>query len=307
MRVCITKLLEFSLLVISGIVLSGCNSSNETEVQRETKMQEEQKNNQENVTNTQDEFVADMDSQFDEFLWVNPNPQVEQEPLPEDLNATLFAVLEEPRKWVDDQIHAGDWMRFLQLIKAGAPVNQQDAYGLSIWNHVITAPIPNEPGTDVTQELLQRAEVVEELLKRGASVEETMDEYGNTALMHTSSEGQLPIVKVLLKHKANVNAVNSNGNTALLLAVGPHYEREPGYPPTIKVSYENQAPIVQALLQAGAGVTVKNKAGKTALMLAQDKHEEINKDNFYQVVRSSTEDESRKEIINLLKSAGAKE
>lgn len=254
--------------------------------------------------------------------------------------STLFEILDGPSHWEDGQVHGVDWEKILPIIKAGVDVNQKDEKGFSLFARVITAPIPNAWGTDIAKEALLRTEVVKELLKRDVSIEQIIDEDGNTAFMVASRKGQMPIVEMLLKHGANVNATNDDGNTALMiasanahlpvvemllkhgtnvnatnkngstalmLAVGPHYLDLPGYPPTTKVSYDNHAQIVQALLQVGANVTIKNKEGKTALMFAQDKHTELDQEQFYQYIRSTTEDEERNEIIILLEAAGAKE
>jgi ankyrin repeat protein len=71
-----------------------------------------------------------------------------------------------------------------------------------------------------------------------------------TALIRSSSYGQLDIVKALIAAGANVNAVNRDGQTALMLASYGHLE------------------IVKALIAAGANVNARNNEGETALMLA---------------------------------------
>lgn len=99
------------------------------------------------------------------------NQKAMQNKSPQELSIEVFSVLDEPRKLRDDQVHAVDWARVLQLIEAGADVNQRDEDGFSMWNRVVSAPIPNEVGVDVKKELLQRAKIEEELRKRGANVE----------------------------------------------------------------------------------------------------------------------------------------
>ena len=70
--------------------------------------------------------------------------------------------------------------------------------------------------------------------------------------MIAAQEGHLEIVKELMKAKADVNAANYYGLTALMWAV-----------------LEERIPCVQLLLQAGADRKHKNHAGQTAYDFAQ--------------------------------------
>ncbi len=92
---------------------------------------------------------------------------------PQDLSIEIFALLDEPRHWKDDQIHAVNWTRVLQLIKAGADINQKDKNGFSIGERVISTPTPNEIGVNLKKEQQQRTKVKEELRKRGAAAEKS--------------------------------------------------------------------------------------------------------------------------------------
>ena len=91
-----------------------------------------------------------------------------QDKSPQDLSIEILSLLDEPRHWRDDQVHAVNWTRVLQLIKAGADINQKDKDNHSILERVQITPTPNERGIDLKQERIQRAEVEEELRKRGA-------------------------------------------------------------------------------------------------------------------------------------------
>jgi ankyrin repeat protein len=85
-------------------------------------------------------------------------------------------------------------------------------------------------------------ETISFLIEQGAKVN-AVDSDGNTALMYASEHA----VPILLKAGAKVNAVNSDGNTALMYAS------------------EHVVPI---LLKAGANLEHKNKNGETALMIS---------------------------------------
>lgn len=258
-------------------------------------------------------------------------PQQEEQMQNEQTNkkiAPILEILDEPNEWVDDQIHAVNWNKVLQLIQAGADVNEKTVSNDSIWARVIMAPVPNTKGTDLTKESMQRAQVVEELLKKGLSTEEKLDDNNTTALMYASGEGYLPVVTVLLKHHADVNAMDNLGNTALFRASTPHYVTQGGFPPHAVSTYEGHLQIIQALLQAGADVKHKNKKGQTVLALVTNSIENklVVDDNFVDMLIGPANDDvkpiepnsnvqetvkvapsEKQKIIALLKSAGAKE
>jgi len=117
-------------------------------------------------------------------------------------------------------------------------------------------------------------DIVKALLAHGADVnakEPHGASAGATALMYAVVAGHNDIVQVLLTHGADVNArENKVGFTALMGA-----------------AYNGQTNAVQALVAHGADVNAKNNDGDTALMLAKKK--------------------GHKEIVRILKEAGAKE
>jgi ankyrin repeat protein len=87
------------------------------------------------------------------------------------------------------------------------------------------------------------------MLKGGADANVADVRGGSTPLMHAASAGSLESMKLLLDHKANVNAVNSAGATALMMAV-------------------TDIEKVRLLISRGADVNVATKRGRTALLLA---------------------------------------
>lgn len=236
------------------------------------------------------------------------HPQTEPDMLfDEAFDKELSNILDEPRKWFDDQIHPIDWNRFIKVIKSSAYFSPKDKSGHSFLARVIMAPTPNTANSQNEPE--QRAQAVEELLKRGAKLEDVTDETGKTALMMTIEKGNLPVIKVILKYTSNVNAADENGNTALMYTVNPHYRKLAGFPLRFEASYTGHIEMIQELLKAGADINHKNNQGKTALAMAKDTltqwsgGQSVRDDTIYSINDTKT----LEQIISILESAGAKE
>jgi len=95
--------------------------------------------------------------------------------------------------------------------------------------------------------------IAQKLIDSGADVK---GEYGATALMMAAYYANLDVTQLLLSHRANVNAVNSDGETAL------HYAAR---------ADRESVEIVRILLQKGADVNVRDRDGTTALMKVIEK------------------------------------
>jgi uncharacterized protein len=79
---------------------------------------------------------------------------------------------------------------------------------------------------------------------------------GLTALLFAARQGEIEAVKALLDAKADINAVDSDGNNALTLAIlNTHYD------------------LTQFLIDRGADVNVPAKNGRTALYSAVEMHD----------------------------------
>ena len=76
---------------------------------------------------------------------------------------------------------------------------------------------------------------------------------GFTLLMGAANNGHERVVKLLIRHGAELNLQNSGGGTALMLAASNGHER-----------------VVELLIRHGADVNLQNSKGDTALMLAAD-------------------------------------
>ena len=81
-----------------------------------------------------------------------------------------------------------------------------------------------------------------------------VDKWGWTALMNASAGGFVDVLNLLLKHGANVNKRNQNGQIALIIA-----------------SSKGHTAIVDALLKQNASLYTKDKESMSALMYASRK------------------------------------
>lgn len=88
------------------------------------------------------------------------------------------------------------------------------------------------------------------LLSDGTNID-TVDQQGNTPLMIATEVGNPRILNIILSHNPNVNMQNAQGQTALMIAA------EAG-----------QLHAVQKLLSKGADNTITNNEGNSALTLA---------------------------------------
>jgi ankyrin repeat protein len=148
----------------------------------------------------------------------------------------------------------------------------------------------------MSQELFAAAKAgdaaqVKNLLDKGAA-HGTVDEAGETALMHAAHGGHLAAVQVLIAAGADVNAKSPQGWTALAKA-SYNGETERGYVEVIEALHEagasvdariffgitplmlaaggGDAAVVEWLINNGADVLAANEGGRTARMMADDK------------------------------------
>lgn len=100
------------------------------------------------------------------------------------------------------------------------------------------------------------------LIEAGANInayaysDKDFDENGNFAKKYTplivaSAEGEINVIKKLIEYGANINFQDSDGDTALMVAIMNQNEK-----------------IANELIKAGANMTLQNKEGKTALDLS---------------------------------------
>jgi len=147
-----------------------------------------------------------------------------------------------------------------RMLKCGAKVNASKDE-----RSPLNAACKNEnPGT------------VELLLSEGADPN-VPEEIGNKCAfaLHIAAAGNSDeLVNLLLKHGANVNIMDTSGDTALHHAIyrGPYMSRNYTYSfPVCTTMHMNRQKVVDALLCAGADVNVSNSSGATSLFLAVKK------------------------------------
>ena len=97
--------------------------------------------------------------------------------------------------------------------------------------------------------------IVELLIKRRANLE-TCDRYGDTPLNNAAQCSTIELVETLIRCGANVNAINSNGNTAISVA--------------LLNDDDDKGDIITALVRAGADVNVMNNNHQTPLLRAMN-------------------------------------
>jgi len=116
--------------------------------------------------------------------------------------------------------------------------------------------------------------VVELLLREGADPNVPEESVYNCSLaLHLAAAGHSnELVNLLLNHGANINIVDTSGNTALhhaMYSVPPtrHNSAHSLFPSTTTIHTSSQR-VVATLLCAGADVNISNSRGETALFLA---------------------------------------
>lgn len=122
------------------------------------------------------------------------------------------------------------------LLAADGDINPRNAYGFNAFTLAVSS---------------KNQEIAEILLKAGAKIEEGSS--GITPLSFAASNGDLDMIRFLVKHGADVNhGAKSGGQTTLLTAI-----------------YGAQLDVVKLLIQLKADVNTKTKGGDTPLSVAQ--------------------------------------
>jgi uncharacterized protein len=133
------------------------------------------------------------------------------------------------------------------------------AIGLLSCNAIPLKSMDQEPANPVNGELLDAAkgdnfEEVEAALNAGADINHA-NRFGDTALMRAADKGNTDIVKLLLKHNADVNLASHWYKTTALL----------------NAAYRQYTDIVRLLIDHNANVNHADQGGYTVLMYAAGK------------------------------------
>lgn len=113
------------------------------------------------------------------------------------------------------------------------------------------------------------------IVKKLISNIDCTDELGNTGLMNTVKNRQKNVFNFLLKNGANIDAQNNDGDTALMIAVIPKYNKWKIDINNVK-SYDKESAriridndeLVKFLIDNQANLNIQNKKGRTASIIA---------------------------------------
>ena len=188
-----------------------------------------------------------------------------------------------------------------QLIDIGADENKKDKNGYSRKKILELRKDPNKPCTGIDEDCplhvavgKGREDIVKMLLDVEGVDVDIRDKSKATPLMPASTLGNIIIMKMLLDKKADINAVDSGGATALHQSVsglGPIYKEESilpvellikrgadvntqdlpdedyvgGNTPLHAAAKVGNKYLIQILLEAGANPSTKNKDGKSPI------------------------------------------
>lgn len=181
------------------------------------------------------------------------------------------------------------------LIRQGADVNETNGSGWSAYMYNKNPEIAQElidkgANTEMAEsEFIQISENPEEMRAFLELIAENRVPYvmqGDiTPLMHAAKGGYADIVIKMINNECNINAVDSEGNTALCYAVthkheeivrlllengaNPDIKNKNGWTPLISAAFDGYSEIVSMLIKHGADLNAKEyKTNATALHLA---------------------------------------
>ena len=129
------------------------------------------------------------------------------------------------------------------------------------------------------------------VLLQGGANPDARTKAGNLPIVRAAGASYLDVVQILLRYGAAVNAVELDGETALLAATAAGASPE----------------VVRTLLDAGADINARNRTGLTPLRLAQQQFElsGTNVGGKWRAEVTRRQRARRREIVRLLKDAGA--
>lgn len=169
---------------------------------------------------------------------------------------------------------SSDLQTMTLLLNAGSPVNAQSSAG--------------ESALMLAARFRYHEEAVSLILKSGAAVD-LVDHANWTALMHSTVDGGIETMRLLLEAGSPVDTQSDTGETALMLAIEPsdvkllldhgaliNQVNHQGWTAVMIAAYRGNTESVRVLLDHGTSLDVQSGAGDTALTLAQkEDHESV--------------------------------
>ena len=202
-----------------------------------------------------------------------------------------------------DAINKRDESRAVLLLKQGADPNVRDAvtqpavtaaayFGLEKTVRALVASGANLRALDNdgagplhAAALVGHAGIVRLLLDRGLPVNAVARADGMTPIAYAAVREHLDAMRMLLRHRADVNLADSGGNSPLLHAAmrgrtnavrlllesgaNVNAASTHGWTPLMAAAWEGDARVVAELLKNGANATLVNSERRSALMLAE--------------------------------------
>tara|TARA_Y100000389_G_scaffold124515_2_gene121887 strand:- start:8012 stop:10000 length:1989 start_codon:yes stop_codon:yes gene_type:complete len=137
-----------------------------------------------------------------------------------------------------------------KLLESGAKVDYKSEYGETPLSALMTMYYDGEDRWRP-----KKLDMIKFLVKSGANINHTVDcDYDNRPLNYSVGEGNdIALVKFLLKNKADINAKNSFGNTALHDAID-----------SFDAQSNPNLDIIRLLLNSGYRTNIRNNKGLTA-------------------------------------------
>lgn len=148
---------------------------------------------------------------------------------------------------LEDSAVKGDDRGVIRALRKGAQINQRGEGG---WPAIACAANYNRPKT------------LKLLLEYGADINLSTEDKKETALIIAARTFNIECVRILLAHKADVNAKDREGETAFL-----------------KIAFSNEEDIARLLLENGADIDAMDRYGETALS-GPLKHERFERVRF---------------------------
>ena len=175
-----------------------------------------------------------------------------------------------------------------RLIKAGAEVNVVNEYGSSpLSEAAVTGNVevirklleagadPESPNADGQTALMLLArtsnvEAAKLLIRHKANVNAVENWKGQTALMWAAAQSQPEMVKLLVKHGAQVNARSKVNNWQRQVTAEPRAQARPagGLTPLLYAARQGCLECAKTLVEAGADVDMTDPEGVTPLIMA---------------------------------------